>query len=110
MQDPENMIPFPLNDDFSSKVKNASLDCGVNVLSNMGFAGMHKIDTIAMTPPFIITERELVEAVSRLKTAIEIVSKPYILDKQAKTASEVSDGRVSAMLWVLRRIKEGKRK
>jgi adenosylmethionine-8-amino-7-oxononanoate aminotransferase len=81
MQDTKNMTPFPLNDDFSSKVKNTALEYGVNVLSNMGFAGMYKIDTVAMTPPFIITEGELVEAVNRLKRAIEVVSKPYLSKK-----------------------------
>lgn len=98
MRDPENMIPFPLNDDFSTKVKNAALECGVNVLSNMGFAGMHKIDTVAMTPPFIITEAELIEGVNRLKQAIELVSEPYLLDKKVDVRLTEVTERVSAVL------------
>lgn len=84
MLDKEKKIPFPMDDDFSSKVKDVGLTCGVNVLSNMGFAGMHMIDTAALTPPFTVTEPELVEAVARSKTAIEIASKPYLLDTRPK--------------------------
>jgi adenosylmethionine-8-amino-7-oxononanoate aminotransferase len=84
MLDKERKIAFPMDDDFSSKVKVAALSCGVNVLCNMGFAGMYKIDTAAMTPPFTVTEPELVEAVTRLKMAIEIVSKQYLVDTQPK--------------------------
>lgn len=60
-------------------MKDAALACGVNVLSNMGFAGMLKIDTIAITPPFTITEEELDEVVRRLATALEIVRAIYIV-------------------------------
>ncbi|KAF2498538.1 hypothetical protein BU16DRAFT_604794 [Lophium mytilinum] len=60
MKNPEKMVAFPMDDDFSSKVKDTALDYGVNVLCNMGFAGMLKIDTVAITPPFTITEEELV--------------------------------------------------
>lgn len=86
MLDKERKIPFPMNDDFSSKVKDVALSFGVNVLCNMGFSGMHKIDTAARTPPFTatVTEPELVEAVTRLKTAIEIVSKQYLVDSRLK--------------------------
>jgi adenosylmethionine-8-amino-7-oxononanoate aminotransferase len=98
MQDTENMTPFPLNDDFSSKVKDAALECGVNVLCNMGFAGMHKIDTVAMTPPFIITEGELAEAVNRLKKAIQVVSEPYLSNKHRDIRMKDADKRISAVL------------
>jgi hypothetical protein len=84
MPDKERKVPFPMDDDFSSKVKDAALSCGVNVLCNMGFAGMHKIDTAAMTPPFTVTEPELVEVGTRLKMAIEIVSKQYLVDTRPK--------------------------
>jgi adenosylmethionine-8-amino-7-oxononanoate aminotransferase len=88
MLDKERKIPFPMDDDFSSKVKDVALSFGVNVLCNMGFSGMHKIDTAARTPPFTatvtVTEPELVEAVTRLKTAIEIVSKQYLVDSRLK--------------------------
>jgi adenosylmethionine-8-amino-7-oxononanoate aminotransferase len=84
MLDKERKIPFPMDDDFSSKVKDVALSFGVNVLCNMGFSGTHKIDTAAIAPPFTVTEPELVEAVTRLKTAIEIVSKQYLVDSRLK--------------------------
>jgi adenosylmethionine-8-amino-7-oxononanoate aminotransferase len=84
MLDKERKIPFPMDDGFSSKVKDAALCCGVNVLCNMGSAGMYKIDTAAIAPPFTVTEPELVEAVTRLKMAIELVSKQYLVDTQPK--------------------------
>ncbi|RDW80105.1 hypothetical protein BP6252_04743 [Coleophoma cylindrospora] len=89
MLDRENMIPFPMDDDFSSKVKDAGLEVGVNVLSNMGFAGMHKIDTAAITPPFIVTEEEIVKIVELLKVAIEKVSEPYLAARTTVSAEKM---------------------
>lgn len=82
--DKENRTPFPLDDDFSCKIKDAALDMGLNVLSNMGFAGMHKIDTAAITPPFVVTEAEIRKIVELLKIAIDRVSEPYLVARRHK--------------------------
>jgi len=81
MLDKEKRIAFPLDDDFSSKIKDAALNLGLNVLSNMGFAGTYKVDSAAITPPFIVTEPEIVQIVQLLKEAIETVSAPYLAER-----------------------------
>ncbi|EXJ84576.1 hypothetical protein A1O3_05246 [Capronia epimyces CBS 606.96] len=100
MLDKSTRTPFPLGDDVSTRIKDAALEEGVNVLSNMGFAGMHKIDTAAITPPFTVTEGELVEAVQRLKRAIVRVSKPYLAARETVCNGEKALGVVETVVPV----------
>lgn len=81
VQNTVGRIPFGKHIDFSDQVMEEALVQGVNVLKNMGFAGM-KVDTIAITPPFIVTKLELQEIVSRLKRAIINASRPYLVQEQ----------------------------
>ena len=93
MLDKSTRTSFPLNDDFSTRIKNAALKEGVNVLSNMGLAGEWKVDTAAITPPFTVTGDEVVKIVQLLKKAIVKVSEPYLAAKALtngnRTGSEV---------------------
>ena len=50
----ERNTPFSFDEEFSCKTKDATLDVSINVLSSMGFEGMHKIDPAATTPLLVV--------------------------------------------------------
>ncbi|CZR52076.1 related to alanine-glyoxylate aminotransferase AGT2 [Phialocephala subalpina] len=98
MLDRETQTPFHLDDDFSCKIKDTGLDVGLNVPSNMGFVGMQKIDTAAITPPYIVTETEIRTIVELLKIAIERVSEPYLAARRHAQVPSVLQERVQPWL------------
>ena len=78
MRSPKFREPFLMKDDFSQRVVREALEGqGLQVLANMGFPGVWKVDSVVVCPPFTVTEPELVEIVKRLKAAIDTVSAPY---------------------------------
>lgn len=69
---------FSVDDDFSGRLVEEALNQGVNVLRNMGFPGMWKMDSVVVCPPFIVTEEDIGEIIDRLKVALDIVAAPYL--------------------------------
>ncbi|KAK8153195.1 pyridoxal phosphate-dependent transferase [Phyllosticta citrichinensis] len=79
MRDPATRTPFPMGDDFSHRVVDEAVENqGVLVLKNLGFPGTWKMDSVVVSPPFIITEEETRESVKRLRRAVDVVAKGYL--------------------------------
>ncbi|GKT52154.1 putative aminotransferase [Colletotrichum spaethianum] len=79
MRNPATRTPVSEDDNFSYRVVDEAVESQcVLVLKNMGFPGTWKIDSVAITPPFIVTEMDIREVVQRLRKAVEEVDKPYL--------------------------------
>ncbi|EQB56511.1 aminotransferase class-III [Colletotrichum gloeosporioides Cg-14] len=79
MRDPATRTPFPMGDDFSHRVVDEAVENqGVLVLKNMGFPGTWKMDSVVVSPPFIVTEEEIRESVKRLRRAVDVIAKEYL--------------------------------
>lgn len=79
MRKPELREPFPIDDDFSQRVVREALETQeLQVLANMGFPGVWKVDSVVICPPFIVTKPELHEIVKRPKAHVDVVSVPYL--------------------------------
>lgn len=66
--------PFDKKDDVSNRVVEAALQRGLNILGNLGHTGQYYIDLAIISPPYIVTEEEIVEIVERLRDAVVSVS------------------------------------
>ncbi|KAF9634717.1 Aminotransferase class-3 [Lasiodiplodia theobromae] len=69
---------FPLDENFSSKVVAAAAELGLNILGNLGKTGPIDVEHVMITPPYIITEAEVVKVVQLLKQAIQKASEAYL--------------------------------
>ncbi|EKG21270.1 Aminotransferase class-3 [Macrophomina phaseolina MS6] len=78
VMDKEAKTPFPLSDNFSTKVVAAAAELGLNILGNLGKTGLIDVEHVMITPPYIITEDEVVKVVGLLKKAIQRASEPYL--------------------------------
>lgn len=57
---------------------------GLSVLGNLGRTGKFQVDHVLVCPPYIVTEGELEEIVSLLKSAIVEKSQPFVEPGVAK--------------------------
>jgi len=62
--------PFPRAKKFAERFSDAAIDAGVTVWANVGHADGTNGDAALIAPPFIITEQEIDEIVSRLAQAL----------------------------------------
>ncbi len=69
--DKATKAPFPRSLRFAETFVSAALDAGLVVWPNTGHADGENGDLAMVAPPFIVTEAEIGEIVSRLKTALE---------------------------------------
>jgi adenosylmethionine-8-amino-7-oxononanoate aminotransferase len=69
--DKATKAPFPRERRFAERFVAAALDAGLVVWPNVGHADGENGDLVMVAPPFIVTEAEIGEIVSRLKTALE---------------------------------------
>jgi len=69
--DKKTKAPFPRKLKFAERFTSAAQDAGLVVWPNVGHAGGDDGDLIMIAPPFIITDSEIAEIVSRFKTALE---------------------------------------
>ena len=49
----------------------------MNILGNLGVTGEYQVDHVLVCPPYIVTDRELEDIISRLKTAIVKTSQSF---------------------------------
>lgn len=78
VQDKQLKTPFSAKVDFCGQVVRQSLELGLNVLGNLGVTGKHQVDHVLVCPPYIVTDHELAEIISRLKTAIVKTSQSFL--------------------------------
>lgn len=78
MLDKHNLTPFPLMDDFGQRVYGTAKTLGLSLMNPFAGTGVHKVDSVMITPPYIVSEEELRKIVSILKEAIIKVSEPYL--------------------------------
>lgn len=68
-------VPLPRSVHFAETLVRAALDAGLVVWPNVGHANGVDGDIIMLAPPFIVTDDEIAEIVSRLVTAITHTAK-----------------------------------
>jgi hypothetical protein len=71
--DLETREPFPRATRFAERFTRAALDAGLVVWPNTGHANGSDGDLVMLAPPFIVTEEEIGEIVSRFSVALEKV-------------------------------------
>ncbi len=71
VEDKASRVPFPRSAKFAERFADAALDTGITVWPNVGHADGTTGDAALIAPPFIITEPEIDEIVSRLTIALE---------------------------------------
>src|SRR6266700_362374 len=71
VEDKASRVPFPRSAKFAERFADAALDTGITVWPNVGHADGTNGDAALIAPPFIITEPEIDEIVSRLTIALE---------------------------------------
>ncbi|KAJ5808998.1 hypothetical protein N7474_010267 [Penicillium riverlandense] len=76
---------------FCNQVVKHSLEMGLNILGNLGHTGEYQVDHVIVCPPYIVTDSELEEIVSRLKAAIVKTSQPFV-----KSRPEIDVGKVQS--------------
>ena len=67
---PTTRKPFPRSAHIAEELTKAALEGGLIVWPNIGHVDGKEGDLVLLAPPFIVTEAELEEMVSRLETAI----------------------------------------
>lgn len=70
VEDPETRAPFPRAVRFAETLTSAALDCGMMVWPNVGHANGMEGDLVMLAPPFIISEDEIDEIVTRFGEAL----------------------------------------
>ena len=70
VKDKKTKEPFPREKEISEKVINAALRRGLNLLFGTGFTKDGRGDAVMVTPPFIVTEKEIDKIVKILKESI----------------------------------------
>ncbi|KAL2862747.1 pyridoxal phosphate-dependent transferase [Aspergillus lucknowensis] len=76
--DKEQKTPFSPDVDFCAQVVRDSFDMGLNILGSLPRSGEYQVDHILVCPPYIVTDSELEEIVSRLSAAIVKTSQPFV--------------------------------
>ncbi|OMP81712.1 putative aminotransferase [Diplodia seriata] len=76
--DKQAKTAFPVGEHFSTKVVAAASELGLNILGNLGKTGPIDVEHVMITPPYIITEAEVVRVVQLLKQAIQKASEAYL--------------------------------
>jgi adenosylmethionine-8-amino-7-oxononanoate aminotransferase len=71
VEDKGTRAPFPRSRKFAEKFADAAIDAGVTVWPNVGHADGTNGDAALIAPPFIVTEQEIDEIVTRLTRALE---------------------------------------
>ena len=71
VEDKGTRVPFPRARKFAEKFADAAIAAGVTVWPNVGHADGTNGDAALIAPPFIVTESEIDEIVSRLSEALE---------------------------------------
>ena len=71
VEDKGTRAPFPRAARFAESFAEAALDAGLTVWPNVGHADGASGDLAMIAPPFIVTEEEIGEIVSRFTTALE---------------------------------------
>jgi adenosylmethionine-8-amino-7-oxononanoate aminotransferase len=71
--DAQTREPFPRAAHFAERLTRAALDAGLIVWPNVGHANGVDGDLVMLAPPFVITEEEIGEIVSRFTAALEKV-------------------------------------
>jgi hypothetical protein len=64
---------------------------GQNILGNLGHTGKYQVDHVLVCPPYIVTDSELEEIVSLLKTAITKASQGFLDGMKAQSKVEVAE-------------------
>ncbi len=71
VEDKASRAPLPRSAKFAERFAQAALDAGLTVWPNVGHADGSNGDLVMVAPPFIITEQEVDEIVSRFTVALE---------------------------------------
>jgi len=71
VSDKSAKTPFPRKQRFAETFVAAALDAGLVVWPNVGHADGENGDLVMVAPPFVISEAEIDEIVSRFKTALD---------------------------------------
>ncbi len=71
VEDKASRAPFPRKLKFAEAFTAAALDAGLLVWPNTGQADGENGDLVMLAPPFIVTEEEIEELLSRFKLALE---------------------------------------
>jgi len=71
VEDKASRAPFPRAARFAESFAEAALDAGLTVWPNIGHADGTSGDLAMIAPPFIVTDEEIGEMVSRFTTALE---------------------------------------
>jgi len=71
VEDKASRAPFPRSVKFAERFADAALAAGMTVWPNVGHADGTNGDLVMVAPPFIVTEEEIGEIVSRFTTALE---------------------------------------
>jgi adenosylmethionine-8-amino-7-oxononanoate aminotransferase len=71
VEDKASLAPIQRSAKFAERFAQAALDAGLTVWPNVGHADGSNGDLVMVAPPFIITEQEIDEIVSRFTVALE---------------------------------------
>lgn len=74
MLDEQDRTPPPSEMQLGTKIVNKALDMGLSILGNLGQTGAVYLDFVIVSPPYTVTEAELMEIVDLLKDAIIAVT------------------------------------
>jgi adenosylmethionine-8-amino-7-oxononanoate aminotransferase len=74
VEDKATRAPFPRSLKFAERLTEAALDAGLTVFPNAGSADGTNGDLVMLAPPFVVSEEQIGEMVSALRTAIERTS------------------------------------
>jgi adenosylmethionine-8-amino-7-oxononanoate aminotransferase len=77
MKDKKRKIPFSPEDKFCNQVVDRALALGLNILGNLGTTGEIHVEHVIMSPPYVVTEKELRRMVGILKSAVQDVSRDF---------------------------------
>ncbi|KEQ80469.1 PLP-dependent transferase [Aureobasidium pullulans EXF-150] len=79
--DEQNRTPPPSEMQLGTKIVNKALDMGLSILGNLGQTGAVYLDFVIVSPPYSVTEAELIEIIDLLKDAIIAVTDDLGLER-----------------------------
>lgn len=82
---------FPSEIGFCNQVVKHSLALGLNILGNLGHTGKYQVDHVLVCPPYIVTDGELDQIISLLKTAITKASQGFLDGMKVQSKVEVAE-------------------